>query len=116
VNAGEPFKHARSKQASVLASKSKRYRPIWTSVTLDDGSAAHAIAFVADESRAQFEADSSVDRVAPLIAGAAGAFGSNADYLMKLHHALRSCELRDPYVDALAAEVERLRTRAVASE
>ena len=92
------------------------YRPIWTSVTFDDGSAAQAIAFVADESRAQFEADSSVDTVAPLIASAAGAFGTNIDYLMKLQHALHACDLRDPYVDALAGEAERLRTRAVAPE
>jgi glutathione-specific gamma-glutamylcyclotransferase len=92
------------------------YRPIWAAITLDDGIDTHAIAFVADESRAQFEADASVNTIAPLIAGASGAFGSNADYLMQLQSALDACGLRDPYVDALAGEVERLCARADASE
>lgn len=92
------------------------YRPIWAPVTLDDGTGMHAIAFVADESRAQFDADSSVATVAPLIANATGVFGSNAEYLMKLQHALDACALCDPYVDTLAAEVARLRTHAATPE
>jgi len=84
------------------------YRPMWVPVTLADGANTHAIAFVADTGVEQFAIDSSVSTVAPLIASAAGRFGSNADYLLKLHAALHDCRLHDPYIDALAGEVQRL--------
>jgi cation transport protein ChaC len=84
------------------------YRPMWVPVTLADGVKTHAIAFVADTGVEQFAIDSSVSTVAPLIASAAGRFGSNADYLFKLHAALHDCRLHDPYIDALAGEVQRL--------
>jgi cation transport protein ChaC len=85
------------------------YRPTWATVTLND---THALAFVADESREQFEPDSGVATVAPLIATAMGKFGSNAEYLLKLHKALTECGLHDPYVEELASEIERLSRRA----
>lgn len=84
------------------------YQPTWASVTLDDGTETQAIAFVADESREQFEADSCVETVAPLISAASGKFGSNAEYLLKLHEALGECMLEDHYIDELAKTVERL--------
>jgi cation transport protein ChaC len=87
------------------------YRPTWAPVTLDDGTEAHAIAFVADRSGAQFETDSSIATVAPLINTASGKFGTNADYLFKLHAALEECGLQDPYIDMLAGEIERLTRR-----
>jgi cation transport protein ChaC len=77
------------------------YRPTWAPVTLDDGTQTHALAFVADASREQFEADSSVATVAPLIGSASGKFGTNAEYLFRLHAALNECGLHDPYIDAL---------------
>ncbi|AYQ90010.1 gamma-glutamylcyclotransferase [Burkholderia gladioli] len=83
------------------------YRPTWAKVRLDDGSEAHAIAFVADPSREQYERDASVATAAPLIAQAAGPIGSNADYLFRLQAALREHGIGDAYVDALAEAVAR---------
>ncbi|QIE26264.1 Glutathione-specific gamma-glutamylcyclotransferase (plasmid) [Caballeronia sp. SBC1] len=84
------------------------YKPTWAPVTLDDATETHAIAFVADTSGEQYAIDSCVSTVAPLVAKAAGKFGSNAEYLFKLQAALDECSLHDPYIDALADEVQRL--------
>ncbi|MBN3765245.1 gamma-glutamylcyclotransferase [Burkholderia sp. Ac-20365] len=92
------------------------YRPTWAPVTLEDGSETHAIAFVADESREQFQPDSSVETVAPLIGCAAGPFGSNAEYLFMLHAALAECGVSDPYVDAIVREIERSPLRDACGE
>jgi len=46
--------------------------------------------------------------VAPVIARAAGSFGSNADYVFRLEDALRDSGLRDVYIESLAAELRRL--------
>lgn len=83
------------------------YRPMWAPITLSDGLTTFAIVFVADDSREQFQVDSSVETVAPLIGNAVGEFGTNADYLHRLHVALADWNLRDPYVDALVEEVSR---------
>ncbi|CAN7667456.1 gamma-glutamylcyclotransferase [Caballeronia sp. dw_19] len=88
------------------------YAPTWAPVTLDDGTETHAIAFVADTHREQYEADSRVSTVAPLVATTAGKFGSNAEYVFKLHAALKQCSLHDPYIEALAGEIQRLSRRA----
>ncbi len=84
------------------------YKPTWAPLTLDDGTQTHAIAFVADPSQWQYEADSSVATVAPLVMSAAGTFGSNAEYVYKLQAALGECALRDPYIEELVGEVRRL--------
>ncbi|CAB3794594.1 gamma-glutamylcyclotransferase [Paraburkholderia fynbosensis] len=84
------------------------YQPTWAPVTLDDGTETHAIAFVADESREKFEADSCVETVAPLISAASGKFGSNTEYLLKLHEALSECSVEDRYIAELANAVYRL--------
>jgi cation transport protein ChaC len=81
------------------------YRPTWARITLDDGTETHAIAFVADENREQFEPDSRVATVAPLIGTATGRLGSNIEYLLKLHEALNECGLHDAYVEALVSEI-----------
>jgi cation transport protein ChaC len=83
------------------------YKPIWAPVTLDDDTETQAIVFVADTSREQYASDSCVATVAPLVAKAAGKFGSNAEYLFKLRAALNECSLRDPYIEELAGEVQR---------
>ncbi|MNT33988.1 ChaC-like protein [compost metagenome] len=88
------------------------YRPTWASVTLDDGTETHAIAFVADASRPLFERDASVATIAPIISRAAGSFGTNAEYVFKLESALHARELRDTYVDTLAAALRHLRGEA----
>jgi glutathione-specific gamma-glutamylcyclotransferase len=43
---------------------------------------------------------------------ATGIFGSNAEYLFKLHAALDECALRDEYIDRLVKEMERLSMQA----
>lgn len=84
------------------------YTPTWAPVTLLDGTETHAIAFVADMSRDQFQPDSSVATAAPLMATAEGKFGSNADYLFRLHAALGERALQDPYIDELSEAVARI--------
>ncbi|MDR3399555.1 MAG: gamma-glutamylcyclotransferase [Pandoraea sp.] len=83
------------------------YRPTWVSLALEGGETVDGIAFVADESRDQYESDASVATVAPLIHQAHGRFGSNAEYLSKLHAALHAWGLRDPYVQTLESRVGR---------
>ncbi|VVD77588.1 gamma-glutamylcyclotransferase [Pandoraea commovens] len=83
------------------------YRPTWVTLQLDDGTRVEAVAFVADESSEQYEGDASVSVAAPLIREATGQFGSNADYLFNLRTALHAWQLRDPYINALIAEIER---------
>lgn len=81
------------------------YRPAWTAITFADGMSVSAITFTADATRPQYQRDASVDVVAPLIAAAAGPFGSNADYVFRLRSALACWGGHDPYIDALAAEL-----------
>jgi Uncharacterized protein involved in cation transport len=88
------------------------YRPTWAPVTLDDGTAVSAIAFVADTQDTQYEADANPSAIAPLMAVAAGLFGTNAEYVFKLRAALVDCELNDPYIDELASELTRMTAHA----
>jgi glutathione-specific gamma-glutamylcyclotransferase len=84
------------------------YKPTWAPVTMGDGPETHAIVFVADTTREQYASDSCVTTVAPLVARAAGKFGSNAEYLFELQAALNECCLRDRYIEELAGEVQRI--------
>ncbi|OZI18759.1 gamma-glutamylcyclotransferase [Bordetella genomosp. 9] len=84
------------------------YLPTWLRVNLADGQQVHALVFVADQSRPQFDADSSIATVAPLIAAASGVNGSNADYVFQLSFALADRGYTDDYVDALACELRRI--------
>lgn len=85
------------------------YRPTWARVTLDGGAQSHAIAFVVNETSVQYQTDSGVATITPLIASASGAIGSNAEYVFRLKDALSRCALADDYVEALAAELLRFR-------
>lgn len=84
------------------------YVPKWAPVTFNDGTRTHALAFVADTTRDQFESDSSVPTVAPLIASASGNLGTNVEYVHKLHAALDEYGLQDPYIDALSDAIKQL--------
>jgi cation transport protein ChaC len=84
------------------------YRPIWSTVTLEDGNEATAIAFVVDPTHPLYEQDASIPTVAPIISAAAGSLGTNADYLFKLQSALTAKNAKDAYVEALADAVRRL--------
>jgi cation transport protein ChaC len=88
------------------------YRPIWSTVTLEDGNEATAIAFVADPTHPLYEKDAAVPTVAPIISTAAGSLGTNADYLFNLQSALMGKNAKDAYVEALADAVQRLSSSA----
>lgn len=90
------------------------YAPTWAPVTLDDGLTVMAIVFVANPSSAQYEANVSVEHIAPMIAAASGPFGSNADYVCQLQAALREMDAHDSYVHALA-ETLQCRTSSIFS-
>lgn len=84
------------------------YQPTWTAITFEDGTSVSAITFAADPSRPQYLRDASVDVVAPIIAGATGPFGTNADYVFSLRDALACSGVSDPYIEALATGLEPL--------
>lgn len=84
------------------------YRPVWTPVTLEDGTDVDAIAFVSEPSNQQYEGDAEPAVIAPLMAAASGLFGTNAEYVYKLQAALADCGLKDAYIDELAAELTRV--------
>ena len=77
------------------------YHPLWTRVALDDGQEAAAITFVANVDHPQFEPDACASTVSRVAARAAGAFGSNAEYIRLLGKALADQDLNDPYVDEI---------------
>lgn len=84
------------------------YAPTWAPVTFRSGEEGLAVVFVANPLHAHYEADSRPATIAPLIAAACGSFGTNAEYVLKLQHALAECDMEDAYIDELAAELARI--------
>ncbi|GAB7521063.1 gamma-glutamylcyclotransferase [Paraburkholderia sp. 2C] len=84
------------------------YQPTWAPITFADGTHTHAIVFVADRTRSQYEADASVQTVAPLVATACGHHGTNREYVQSLAASLDKAGLTDRYVEQLAGEIRRL--------
>ena len=84
------------------------YTPTWADVTLPDGRQITALAFVADPSHPYYESNSDVPHIARFIAAASGPMGTNADYVQKLQSALVDCNVKDSYIENLAAELTRL--------
>jgi cation transport protein ChaC len=84
------------------------YSPTWADVTLVDERKIKALVFVADPSHPYHESNSDVSHIAPLISAASGPIGTNVDYVRKLQSSLLNCNMPDPYVNALAAELDRL--------
>lgn len=84
------------------------YTPKWAPVTFRTGGNATALVFVANPEQSQFEADAQPETIAPLMAAASGSLGTNAEYVFKLQCALADCQMRDPYIDELAAELVQL--------
>jgi len=91
------------------------YAPVWAPVALEDGRAISAILFTATLEHPFYEADATVETIAPLIAKAAGPLGTNADYVHRLHTSLRDKGIADPYVDALVATLRAAPTSSSAS-
>ena len=78
------------------------YIPTWVSLRLASGEHVYAIAFVADPTRDQYQSDSSVAAVSPLIAAASGPMGSNANYVVNLKRSLERHGISDPYIEGIA--------------
>ena len=88
------------------------YRPTWTKPVLCNGQRVNAIAFVAEPSAAEYEPDATAATVAPLIAMAAGSFGSNADYVNRLDFALAEHALEDEYISRIICWLKEISAAA----
>lgn len=84
------------------------YCPTWSPVTFPDGRTVNAIVFVADPHQQQFQTDSSVSSIAPIISAASGLYGTNTEYVYKLASALSEKGLNDAYISTLAAQLKQL--------
>lgn len=84
------------------------YEPQWLPITLSTGLTVYAIVFVTNQKSPCYESDSSVEVVAPIIAGAKGVLGNNADYVFKLEETLSAFNIKDPYVITLAEHIRNL--------
>ncbi|MGF6779280.1 gamma-glutamylcyclotransferase [Paraburkholderia sp. GAS334] len=86
------------------------YTPTWADVALDNGRLLKALAFVANPAHPFYESNTQVLHIAPFVAAASGLLGSNVDYVRRLQSALLNCDIKDPYIDQLATELDRLST------
>ncbi|MEO8740478.1 MAG: gamma-glutamylcyclotransferase [Casimicrobiaceae bacterium] len=84
------------------------YRPRWMRVRAA-GRELTALSFVVDRKNLHYARDLSIERKAQVLACAAGAFGSSADYLEHTRIALITHGIVDPYLEALAEKVAKLR-------
>ncbi len=87
------------------------YNPRWVRVDAG-GKALHALAFVVKRDHPQCARGVPLEEQARVIACAQGAVGSSLDYLERTRVALVSHGVVDPYLEAVAAEVARIRARA----
>jgi glutathione-specific gamma-glutamylcyclotransferase len=84
------------------------YHPLWVTVRCGQSSLV-ALAFVVDRTHRQYTGKLSLGEQAEVLASAAGAFGSSADYLERARVALITHGIVDPYLERLAALVARRR-------
>jgi cation transport protein ChaC len=84
------------------------YLPLWVKVRCD-GKPLVALAFVVDRAHRQYTGNLTLGEQAEVLATAAGAFGSSADYLERARVALVTHGIVDPYLERLAALVARRR-------
>ena len=84
------------------------YLPLWVKVRCD-GKPLVALAFVVDRAHRQYTGNLTLGEQADVLASAAGAFGSSADYLERARVALVTHGIVDPYLERLAALVARRR-------
>ncbi|HSS69099.1 MAG TPA: gamma-glutamylcyclotransferase [Casimicrobiaceae bacterium] len=84
------------------------YRPLWVSVKYH-AKPLTALAFVVDRGHRQYTGKLTLSEQAHVLASAAGAFGSSADYLEHARIALVTHGIIDPYLEKLAAMVARRR-------
>jgi cation transport protein ChaC len=84
------------------------YRPRWMRVRTA-GRDLTALSFVVDRKHLHYAGDLSINRKAQVLACAAGAFGSSADYLEHTRIALITHGIVDPYLETLAVRMDRYR-------
>jgi cation transport protein ChaC len=84
------------------------YRPLWVGVRCH-GKPLIALAFVVDRAHRQYTGKLTLGEQANVLASAAGAFGSSADYLERARVSLVTHGIVDPYLEKLAAMVARRR-------
>jgi cation transport protein ChaC len=84
------------------------YRPLWVSVRCHEKPLV-ALAFVVDRQHRQYSGKLTLSEQANVLASAAGAFGSSADYLEHARIALVTHGIIDPYLEKLAGMVARRR-------
>lgn len=85
------------------------YRPAWVPVDLANGRTVQAVAFLADPVWPGYECDARAETVAPIVATASGALGSNAEYLHCLAAALQMHRMEDGYIAAVLRALETQR-------
>jgi cation transport protein ChaC len=84
------------------------YHPLWVTVRHHDKPIV-ALTFVVDRNHRQYTGQLTLGEQANVLASAAGAFGSSADYLEHARIALVTHGIVDPYLEKLAAMVARRR-------
>lgn len=84
------------------------YLPLWVSVRCH-AKPLTALAFIVDRKHRQYSGKLTLSEQANVLASAAGAFGSSADYLEHARIALVTHGIVDPYLEKLAAMVARRR-------
>lgn len=78
------------------------YLPIWSKVSLDDGTQVNALTFIINPQHPWFEGDSRPEMIAPLIAAAEGPIGSNAQYVFSLEQAMKTQGIDELAITELA--------------
>lgn len=78
------------------------YRPLWQSLTLENGEAIEALVFVANPQHSLFKAEESIVCKARTIANAQGPLGKNITYLQEMIATFQRYGIREPKMIALA--------------
>jgi cation transport protein ChaC len=77
------------------------YAPLELEVVLDDGTAVHALTYVASADNPYFVADEPVAAIAAIVRAAVGPSGANLEYARRLAAALIEIGAPDPHVDEI---------------
>ena len=87
---------------------SSAYREAIAEITLPDGSTAPSLAYVMDQSHAQYCGRLSLSEQAEIISRARGGMGHNSDYLFATVDSLQQMGCPDPDLSELAQTVRKL--------
>ncbi len=110
---GRAYKVAAEHGAEVAAYLDDRemlgdaYDPRWVEIRFEDGRRAHAYAYVIDRAGADYAGRLEADRVAEIIAHAAGQRGSNLDYLVNTVRHLDELGIAESALHEVLERVQR---------